>query len=154
MDSRYLSQPWRFWKVTEYLPEAKPRADIQSPSKTWRVVAKISAIHLWAITYIFQNKMLRCDIEISHRNATMRYLYIANSLQTISSLDELLLGAIWKYSAARLAEYFHITPSNNLIIFNLKLVCTELAGSNRNYINHIFSGFLRGINPCTSAHGI
>ena len=53
-----------FWKVTEYLPEAKPRADIQTPSKTFRVVAKISAIHLWAITYIFQNKMLQCNIEI------------------------------------------------------------------------------------------
>ena len=53
------------------------------------------------------------------------YMYIANSLQTISSLGELLLGAIWKYLATRLAEYFHITPSNNLS--SDEIVCNELA---------------------------
>ena len=43
------------------------------------------------------------------------------------NIIKLLLGVIWKYSASLAAKYFHIMPSINLIIFNLKLIFTELS---------------------------
>ena len=128
MDSRYLSQPWRFWKVS------LPRADIQSPSKTWRVVAKISAIHLWAITYIFQNKMLRCDIEISHRNATMRYLYIVfhvlEDIEKSGNTDDRILKCsvqhcqqIWFWKLVSNLHTISERPSLHLLSFTNLLTC-------------------------------